>query len=141
MSYLKEIKVPGKDGEPSGDPGENQKAGTLYVTDDPLLAGTLRERGEAVAVWLHEGNRDQDFSDFLFAVEDPENLDAEYADRVYRRLKNLPWKILQTKRCLVRETTPEDVEDFYRIYSDPSITRYMEGLHPEKEQEKQYILP
>lgn len=139
MSYLKEIKVPGEDGEPSGDPGENQKAGTLYVTDDPLLAGTLRERGEAVAVWLHEGNRDQDFSDFLFAVEDPENLDAEYADRVYRRLKNLPWKILQTKRCLVRETTPEDVEDFYRIYSDPSITRYMEGLYPEKEQEKQYI--
>ena len=33
----------------------------------------------------------------------------------------------------------EDVEDFYRIYADPSITRFMEGLYPDVEQEKEYV--
>lgn len=116
-----------------------QNASVLYVTDDPKTARELRDRGEAVLIYLHEGNQEQDFTGFLYAVEDPDNLDPEYAVKVYQRMKGLPWEILQTKRCLVRETTPEDVEDFFRIYSDPEITRYMENLYPELEQEKQYI--
>ena len=47
--------------------------------------------------------------------------------------------ILETPRCLIRETTTADGEDFYRIYSHPAITKYMEGLYPEVEQEKQYV--
>ena len=84
----------------------------LYVTDDAQTARSLRERGEAVLIYLHEDNQDQDFSDFFYAVEEPENLDPEYVDKVYRRLKGLPWDILETERCLIRETTPEDVNEF-----------------------------
>lgn len=112
---------------------------SLYITDNAERAGRLRDMGEPVAVYLHEGNREQDFSGFLYAVEEPEELDAEYAEKVCRRLLGLPWNILETARCLVRETTPEDVEDFYEIYSNPEITKYMEDLYPEKEQEKAYI--
>jgi len=111
----------------------------LYVTDDAGTAEKLREEGKAVLVYLHPGNSGQDFSKFLFAVEDPENLEAEYIERVYRRLKGLPWRILDTARCRIRETTPEDVDAFYRIYSHPAITRYMEGLYPEVEQERRYV--
>lgn len=111
----------------------------LYVTDSPETARELKRRGEAVAVYLHKGNRDQDFSEFLYAVEDLSALDAEYAERVYRRLKKLPWTILETDRCVIRETTPEDVDSFYKIYSNPEITKYMEGLYPDIEQEKQYV--
>ena len=111
----------------------------LYVTDDRETAQSLRSQGEAVVVYLHPGNREENFSAFLFAVEDPEDLEAEYVERVYRRLKGMPWNILETERCLIRETTTADVEDFYRIYSHPAITKYMEGLYPEVEQEKQYV--
>ncbi len=111
----------------------------LYVTDRLETARELKRRGEAVVVYLHEGNRDQDFSEFTYAVKDLSALDAEYAERVYRRVKNLPWTILETDRCIIRETTPEDVESFYKIYSNPEITKYMEGLYPEIEQEKQYV--
>lgn len=128
VAYLKEIRIP------TEGPGAS-----LYVTDDAGTAEELRREGKAVLIYLHPGNREQDFSRFLFAVEDPEDLEEEYLERVYRRLKGLPWRITETKRCLIRETVPEDVEDFYRIYSDPSITRYMEGLYPEAEQERQYI--
>ncbi len=111
----------------------------LHVTDDLTIAKRLKEQGEAVLVYLHEDNRGQDFSGYLFAVEDPEDLEQEYVERVWRRLKGLPWNILATDRLMVRETIPEDVDAFYTIYSDPMITRYMEGLYPEVEQEKQYI--
>lgn len=128
MIYLKEIKV-----ETEGEQG------VLYVTDDARTALELQERGEPVLIFLHPGNRDQDFSNFLFAVEDPEDLEPEYTERVYRRLKGLPWNILRTPRCLIRETVPEDVEAFYQIYSHPDITKYMEGLYPDVEEERQYI--
>ena len=128
MVYLKEIEV-----ETEG------QRGVLYLTDDAGTARGLREAGEAVLIYLHPGNRDQDFSGFLFAVEDPEELEPEYIERAYRRLKGLPWNILRTARCLIRETIPEDVESFYQIYSHPAITEYMEGLYPEVEEERQYV--
>lgn len=128
MVYLKEIKVP----------IESQE-GVLYVTDDAKTADRLLQEDKAVIIYIHPANRQQDFSRFLFAVEDPEDLEPEYIQRVYRRLKGLPWNILETGRCLVRETTPEDVEDFFHIYSHPAITRHMEGLYPEIEQEKKYV--
>lgn len=111
----------------------------LYATDSLEAARELKGRGEAVVVYLHEGNREQDFSEFPYAVEDLGALDAGYAERVYRRLKGLPWTILETDRCVIRETTVEDVDHFYKIYSDPEITKYMESLYPEIEQEKQYV--
>ena len=64
MSYFKEI---GLDTE-----GER---GILYLTDDSQIACELQEAGEAVLVFLHPGNQNQDFSRVLFAVEDPEDLE------------------------------------------------------------------
>lgn len=128
MSYLKKIEF------------HTEGVGAvLYVTDEAEIAETLRKEGEAVLIYLHPGNKSQDFSRYLFAVEDPENLEPEYIERVYRRLKGLPWHIMDTARCGIRETMPEDVEDFFRIYNNPSITKYMEDLYPDKEQEKEYI--
>ncbi len=128
MAYYKEIRIPAEG-----------NGAVLYVTDDAVSAEALRGEGKAVLIYLHPGNAGQDFSRFLFAAEDPEDLEEEYVRRVYRRLKGLPWEIAETDRCRIRETTPEDVEEFYRIYSDPAITRYMDGLYPDVEQEKQYI--
>ncbi len=123
-------------GVPGAGPGEEK---WLYITDAADIAVRLRDQGEAVLVWLHENNTDQDFSGFLYAVTEPEELEPEFLERVYRRQKGLPWQILETRRCVVRETVPEDVVAFYGIYSHPSITRHMEDLYPDVEQEKQYI--
>ena len=122
-----------------GDGGVVNESGILYITDDVAIARSLRAEDKAVVIYLHEGNASQDFSDFLYAVEDPENLSEDYVERVYRRFRGLPWKILETERCIVRETTVEDVEAFYEIYSHPSVTEHMEGLYPDVEEEKQYV--
>ena len=128
MHYLKKTEI-----------HTEETRGTLYVTDDSGLANELKNKGEAVLIYFHSGNSGEDFSGFRFGVEDPEQIEPEYAERVYRRLKGLPWKILETQRCIVRETVPEDVEDFFTIYSNPAITQYMENLYPDKEQEREYI--
>lgn len=122
--------------------------GILHITDDSHMARELTERGEAVLVVLHEANRREDFSFCRYACEDVEYLEergaaneseeAAYFDKVYRRQKGLPLEILTTKRCLIRETTVADVDAFYRIYAEPCITKYMEPLYEDPEEERVY---
>jgi RimJ/RimL family protein N-acetyltransferase len=114
-------------------------AGSLWVTDDGAQARKWKEEGKAVLIYLHEGNQEEDFSDFLYAAEEIETLEESYFEQVYRRLAGLPWTILETKRCIVRETTVEDVEAFYRIYEDPRVSDYLDDIQHAPEQEKEYV--
>lgn len=121
---------------------EKFREGILYITDNSVMAKKLISDGCAVLIRLHDGNRDEDFSFCRYAYEDPdysgEEPDRDYLERIFRRCKGLPWDILETERCLVRETTVEDVKDFYRIYSNPSIVEYMEPLYEDPEEERSY---
>ena len=52
--------------------------------------------------------------------------------------KNLNGKIiLQTKRCIVRELTMDDMDALYELYGPPEITRFVEPLY-EREKELEY---
>ena len=88
---------------------------------------------------LTEKNKGDGFAGVRYAVEKFGDIDYRYLERVCRRYAKLPWEILQTKRCIVREMTTEDVAAFYEIYREPSVTMYMEGLFPKKEQEIAYV--
>lgn len=122
-----------------GDFEVNSKEAWLYVVDQEKDLKRLKSMGLPVAAWLHEGNKDQDLSQTAYAVEDPHALNMDVYERVYRREKGIPWDILETKRCLVREMIPEDGEAFEKIYQDPEIQRYMEDFHGDKEGEAAYI--
>lgn len=116
---------------------------TLYITDESEMYASLRKKGCYVLPYLHEGSREEDFPGAVWLVEDSEELDRESLEPVYRRLAGLPWDILETGRCRVRETMVEDVDSFYQIYAEPSITEYMENLFADREEEiartKDYI--
>ncbi len=117
----------------------NGGEGVLWVTDCVRCAMQLTQAKEAVIIYLHDGNREEDFTGLQYALENPEDMDEEYLEQVYRRYYKIPWDILETRRCLVRETVPEDVDAFYKIYDDSRMTRYMEDLYPDIEEEKQYV--
>lgn len=129
--------------------GKEGEEGLLWLTDDAVCAGNLAEKGEAVLYYLHpareddnrEGNEEcgQLSACVRYACEKPEELEISFLEGVYRRYKGLPWEICETARCLIRETTPEDVEAFYEIYREPDITRYMENLYDDPEEERAYI--
>lgn len=124
--------------------GETLSAGILYLTDDPqvyaLLAADFPSGSQPpVLIYLHPDNRDEDFGDARYALEEPEETEPEYLERVYRRCHNLPWEILITERCWLRETVEEDVDSFWEMYQDAEITRYTEQLYPSPEAERGYI--
>lgn len=71
-------------------------------------------------------------------VEGFEEIDFYFLERIYQRFHHLPWMILETERCYLREITLEDIDRLYELYEPMEITKYMEGLHENKEDEKVY---
>lgn len=112
---------------------------TLAVTDMASVFQKLYREGYYVIALYHDGNRKENFTGARYAVEDLPAVEYRSYEEAFRRLAGIPWDILETERMKVRETTPQDVDEFYRIYSDPSITQYMENLFSEREREMEYV--
>lgn len=112
---------------------------TLYVTDDADCQRMLQSRNLPVVIYLHEGNREENFASAEYAIEKIEEVEYESLELAYLRLTGQPWTILKTDRCVIRETTVADADSFYEIYKEPSITEYMENLYADREEEIAYI--
>lgn len=116
-----------------------KEEGTLYLTDKADMASIMATEGIPVLGCLTNRNQNAFFGGVRYLVAIEKELEPEYLERVYRRYYNLPWEILNTKRCLIRETMETDIDAFYEIYANPSITRYMDDLFPDREDELLYI--
>lgn len=114
-------------------------AETLIIADDPENVRTILDNGCYVVILYHERNRSLKFPPVRYGVEDVFMLEYQSYEEAYKRLAGLPWDILETDRLKVRESTVEDVDEFYRIYREPSITLYMENLYTEREAELAYM--
>lgn len=111
----------------------------LYVTDHGGVARKLIEEEKAALGYQHAGNVAEGFAGIKYILESPKGTPAEYFERVFRRYAGLPWSILETERCYVRESCEEDVEAFYEIYKAPELIRYTEGLFEHAISERAYI--
>jgi len=128
------------DGKAENEEEDRKKKGILFLSDNAGICRLAIEGGcFCVAYLTAESAKKSDFSAVRYAVESLAGLDGRYLERVCRRYAGLPWEILQTKRCIVREMTTADVPSFYEIYREPSITAYMEDLFPDPEQETEYV--
>lgn len=111
---------------------------TLYITDHEEICKGFLEEKVNVLVWLHENNRHKNFCQAPYAMENIQDLDFVYAERIWKRFQNLPWMIAETDRCIIREMTEEDLDAVYEVYAGESITRYMEGLYENRQEELEY---
>jgi RimJ/RimL family protein N-acetyltransferase len=111
----------------------------LILTDIPHLASLLAVGDYPVLVYVHDGNRDKSLPGVKYVIEGFEDVNGEYFIRVWQRLTEKAWFITETDRCIIRETAECDVDAFYEIYSDPSITEYMEPLFEDREAELKYV--
>ncbi len=118
--------------------GAIPRQSTLFVTDCPEVAQKLSTADFPVLGILRKENKDASFSGVRYLAEGWESITPSYLERVYRRCRGLPWQILETKRCILRETIEADVDAFYRIYEEPSITAFMENLFADREEELRY---
>ena len=111
----------------------------LWITDDGSVGEYFLKKSADILIYLHGDKRQEKFQGGKYVFEGPGEMTAEYLDRIYRRFHKLPWDILETARCMIRETVEEDISDFYEIYKDPEITEYMEDLYDDPEREREYI--
>ena len=119
-------------------PGDIDRRECLIVTDEPKRAEELLGAGVYTVGLLHEYNKGAEFPRARYIFSDIADVDFDSYTKVYQRYAGEPWEILRTNRLLIRETTVEDVDEFYKIYADPEMTRYMEGLFDDPEDEKKY---
>lgn len=66
-----------------------------------------------------------------------EEVDYTFINRMYERAHGLPWTILTTKRCYLREFSLEDMDALISLYEQKGVTDYMEPLF-DREQELEY---
>ena len=111
---------------------------TLVVCDSGQSCEKLLSDGYYVVGMKHELNPEVEFKGAKYVFSEIENVDMYSFVKVYQRYSGEPWEILKTERLLIRETTVDDVDEFYKLYKDPSMTRFMEGLFDDPEDEKRY---
>lgn len=107
----------------------------LWIVDRQDRGLALLQQHCSVIHLLSEENA---FSNIPYAIESLEAAEYSYLERIYRRYHKIPWEIVETKRCRVREIQVEDVDRLYEIYQDSSITTYMEGLFEDPEEEREH---
>ena len=133
--------MPGYASDTDGDVNKEafSKEEVLFVTDSRRMFDFLQDTGCYSIAFYHEKNKQVFFDGALYAVEDIGQLPLKSYEEAYRRLAHMPWDILETEHLKLRESTVEDVEDFYRIYSEPSVTRHMEDLFSDPDEERAYM--
>lgn len=110
----------------------------LVACDSAADAEILTQKGFYVIGILHEKNPQEKFKGLKFIFSDIEEVEMDSFVKAYQRYAGEPWEVIRTDRLIIRETTLDDVDEFYRIYKDPEMTRYMEGLFENPEDEKRY---
>jgi len=78
------------------------------------------------------------FKDALYSIERIADMEDDTINRMHEREAGIPWTILETDRCIVREITIDDIGGLYQIYSDPVTKLYIEDLYEDYDKEVQF---
>lgn len=70
-------------------------------------------------------------------IEGLEEVDETFLLRAYERKHGIPWTIVTTERCIVREITLDDLDGLFALYAGEGMTEYLDPLY-EYEKEKEY---
>lgn len=107
----------------------------LFIASNQSLLDLAREADIPTIAYQQPGK--DIFLKADMVVEGFEEVDSTFLQRVYERHYHIPWTILETKRCIVRELELSDLDELFAMYAEPGMTDYMEGLF-EYEEELQY---
>lgn len=113
----------------------------LIASTDAAITCGIR-LGIAVMGYVNPAFPGQSYRGVAMLAEGMEEIDTDFLEKVHARWHRIPWKILETERCVVRELSLEDLDGLFELYADREMTRFTEGLYPyeeEKEYQRAYI--
>ena len=119
---------------------EKQVSLLIAATDSTIALG--KELGIATMAYLNPDIPNQSYSGVDMLVEGFDEVDVDFFEKVWQRHHRIPWTILETERCVVRELTLDDLDALFELYGDGEIDKYTDPLYPyeeEKEFQRAYI--
>lgn len=119
---------------------KKQNKASLAVVSDRC---TLKRVKELSAATLYFLKKDESVFGADMAVESFREITVMFLQKVFCRHHRIPWTVARTKRCILRETVPGDLDSFYEIYRQPSVKPWVEPMSEdfaeELERLKMYI--
>lgn len=118
----------------------SENALLIGAKDETLQAGC--EAGLAVVAMKNPEFPGQSYEAADILIEGFEEVDFFFLERIYQRKHGIPWRVIETERCYLREMTLEDLDELYEIYGEEGIADYIEPLYERQEEEaytKAYI--
>ena len=113
----------------SGDVLPDPEYDALYIADSERLLRQLQDLGAASCGYSHSGNG---------GLMEPQWVDRDSLVKIWQRQRRLPWTILETARCVVREFVPEDLEAIRALY-DEEAERFLEAPSEDTEKERKIL--
>ena len=110
----------------------------LYIADSERLLRQLQDLGAASCGYSHSGNGGQAPKRADYILMEPQWVDRDSLVKIWQRQRRLPWTILETARCVVREFVPEDLEAIRALY-DEEAERFLEAPSEDTEKERKIL--
>lgn len=118
--------------------GSVNRQETLLLCGDARLLGRLAAEGFYVTGYANADNAGEHFSGVPYIVQEPDLVDPDSYIKIYQRAAGLPWTILRTEHCLVREFTLDDLDGIYSLYDDQA-RRFLEPPSEDRAREKEIL--
>lgn len=105
------------------------------VTDERMLL-QLKALGLPVVYYSHECKGGYGADMLLMSFGE---IGYDFYQQIFDRHHGQPWVIAETKRCIIRESLLSDLDDFYEIYAQGSVAKYMEPLSCDYQEEQEKL--
>lgn len=112
--------------------------GLLLAASDGLI-DQADKLGLATIGFLNPAFPGQNYEKAQILVEGFEEVDFYFLERIYDRKHKIPWRVIDTKRCYLREMTLNDLDDLYALYAGHGMTKFIEPLYEDRQEEAAYM--
>lgn len=110
----------------------------LYLADSKRLLQMLSGRGAAYCAYSHSANQGEELKPADYILMEPQWVDRDSLVKIWQRQRHLPWIILETERCIVREFVTGDLEAICGLYDDEA-RRFLEAPSEDLDRERKIL--
>lgn len=111
----------------------------VVIEDSSNGVKAAKAAGAACLGYVNPNSGNQDLSEADCLFESFLNIDEGFMRMIHNHTFGLPYKVMETEHLVIREMCIDDIDRLYEIYEPEEITKYMEPLYSDKDQERRYM--
>ena len=110
----------------------------LFLAAASHVLSLAEALGIAAVGYVNPALPPQELSGAVITIEGFDEVDFYFLERMYQRFHGIPWTVIETERCILREQEIGDLEAMYRIYQGETVAKYIEPLNEDWKKEEEY---